>query len=195
MASLANAVDDKRLWLPGNYASLFIELKRAAVAAEKLDRCISVEQGTIDLDDSSSEHPVYRILCRQDSGRTYNEMVDGISFATLTTKIVIPVEVSEDELETLRLIEEKRKQEALEVRIAKLGDLCETAIKEKTRLMKNVIWLTTLPISPGELEESSAKFTVDFNAKDVRGGLLRYQAVCHFSQDDQLKLRVSGRKS
>lgn len=190
-----SAVDDDRLWLSASHAPLFIDLKQAALAAESLERCVSVVEGTIDLDDSMRDHPIYRILCRQENRRTYNEMVDGISFKTLTTKIEIPVLPTEDELEALRLAEEKRKQEARDVRTEKLSGICEQAIKAKTRLMKGVVWLTPLPVQPAEMDDITAKFSVDFDARGVNGGALKYQANCFFFDGDKLKLRVSGRKN
>lgn len=195
LTSPVYAVDDERLWLSGSHALLFIDLKQAALAAEKLERCAFVAEGTIDLDDSMPGHPIYRILCRQKNGRTYNEMVDGISFKTLTTKIEIPVLPTEEELEDLRITEEKRKQEAKAVRVESLSGICEKAIKDKNRLMKNVVWLTSLPVQPDEMDETSAKFSVDFDAKGVHGGALKYRANCFFSDGDKLKLRISGRKT
>ncbi len=195
LASSVYAVEDARLWLSASHAPLFIDLKQAALAAEKLERCVSVAEGTIDLDDSMPDHPIYRILCRQKNGRTYNEMVDGISFKTLTTKIEVPVLPTEDELEALRLTEEKRKQEAKKMRIESLSGICVQGIKGKTRLMKGVVWLTPLPLQPTEMDDTSAKFSVDFDAKGVHGGALRYRANCFFSDGDKLTLRVSGRKN
>ncbi len=195
LTSSVYAVDDDRLWLSGSHSPLFIDLKQAALAAESLERCVSVVEGTIDLDDSMPDHPIYRILCRQKNRRTYNEMVDGISFKTLTTKIEIQVVPTEDELEALRIAEEKRKQEAKTVRVESLSDICEQAIKDKSRLMKDVVWLTPLPIQPVEMDDISAKFSVDFDAKGVHGGALKYRANCFFTDGDKLKLRVSGRKS
>lgn len=195
LVSSANAVDDERLWLSASHSLLFIDLKEAALAAENLERCVSVVEGTIDLDDSKPGHPIYRILCQQKNRRTYNEMVDGISFATLTTKIEVPVLPSENELEALRIAEEKRKQEAKDVRIESLSSICEQAINDKTRLMKGVVWLTALPVQPIDMDETSARFTVDFDAKDIHGGVLKYRANCYFADGDKLTLRVSARKN
>ncbi len=188
------AVEDKDLWLPGRYAPIFLELKKAAEAAESLDRCVRVQQGTIDLDDSRPDHPVYRILCKQENGRNYNEMVDGLSFETLTTKVEIPVEPTAEELEAIRLAEEKRKEEEKQVRISHLWGLCEEKIRHRVRLMSDFSWVTELPVTPDVFEEASVTFTVDFDAKDMHKQPLYYRAVCDFSENDALAVMIKGRK-
>ncbi len=187
------SVDDQSLWLPGKYGPLFLELKKAAQSAENLERCVNVLRGTIDLDDSTPTRPVYRFLCRQSNGRTYNEMVDGVTFETLTTIIEIPVEPTEEELEALRLADEKRKQEERDARILHLWTLCEAELGLKVRLMKDVQWVTEFPPVPEEITDDSATFIVDFDAKNVQGAALLYRAKCRFSENDALKVRISAR--
>ncbi|MFL0805293.1 MAG: hypothetical protein K6L81_16395 [Agarilytica sp.] len=194
LASFSYSFDDKSLWLPGKYGPLFLELKKAAQSAENLERCVTILRGTIDLDDSTSGHPIYRFLCRQPNGRTYNEMVDGVTFETLTTILEVPVEPTEEELEALRLAEEKRKQEERDARILHLWGLCETELGIKVRLMKDIQWITPFPAVPDEVTEESAAFTVDFDAKNVQGAALAYRAKCRFSENDALKVRISARE-
>ncbi len=193
LASFSYSFDDKSLWLPGKYGSLFLDLKKAAQSAENLERCVTILRGTIDLDDSTSGHPVYRFLCRQSNGRTYNEMVDGLTFETLTTIIEVPVEPTAEELEALRLAEEKRKQEALDARILHLWSLCEAELALKVRLMNDIQWITEFPAVPDEITDESAVFTVDFDAKNVQGAALAYRAKCRFSENDALNVRISAR--
>src|SRR5687768_15959346 len=95
----AFALDSQRLWLPTRYQTLYLPLVKAAETAESLDRCVTVIEGTIDLEQSRPEHPIYRILCRQENGRTYNEMVDGLTFATLTTHQIVEPELTLEEQE------------------------------------------------------------------------------------------------
>ncbi len=188
-------VDDKRLWLPGGkYATLFFELRKAAEAAEGLERCVTVLRGTVDLDRSSVQHPIYRILCRQENGRSYNEMVDGKTFETLTTKALVSQEPNEVDHEAARLAEEQRIENARLERIAALWAECETELKDKTRLMHDVVWLAEFPLEPDEYSESSAHFSVAFDAKSVEGALLQYQAQCVFDEEAVLNVNISGRK-
>lgn len=194
ISSPSIAVEDKRLWLPGKYAGLFIELKKAAEAAESLERCVSVQQGTIDEDDSKPDHPIYRILCKQENGRNYNEMVDGLTFETLTTVVEVPVEPTPEELEAMRIAEEKRKEEEKRARINHLWGLCEEKIKHRVKLMSDFSWVTEMPAEPSRYEESFVQFTVDFDAKDIQKSPLHYQAVCNFSENDALNVKIKGRK-
>lgn len=188
------ALDDKRLWLPTKYSTLFFDLKEAALAAEALDRCVTVQRGTIDLDRSASKKPIFRILCRQSDGMTYNEMVDGVTFETLTTKVIVPVEPTAEELEALRVAEEKRKAEVQDARKKELWDACEKEFAKNTRLMKDVaLDDEILPPEPEEFSEDKAIFSFPFEAKDIYGANLLYIARCTFNEGDILSLKISGR--
>ncbi len=189
-----HAIDTSKLWLPTRHAALFLELKRAAEAAEDLDRCVKLVGGTIDLDRSKQNHPIYRILCRQENGRTYNEMVDGVSFKTLTTVYVEPKQPTAEELEAARLSEEKRNEEERQARIDQLWVLCKAKLLQKTRLMDGLTWLTEFPPAPEVFEEDKVVFYLQFDAKSLEGLDLKYQARCHFSEEDRLRVKISGRK-
>lgn len=192
---LAGAVDDQRLWLPAEYSRLFLDLKEAAMAAEGLERCVNVLRGTIDLDQSTASRPIYRILCRQRNGRSYNEMVDGQTFETLTTKIVVPEPPSPGELEAQRLAEEKRIAEAREARRQKAWELCESALKSRLRLMQDVSWLSDFPPAPVTFNDQVVVFTLDFNAIDVYGKPLRYRSTCEYLSEQALSVNIFGRET
>lgn len=189
-ASLSTyAVDESRLWLPSNYERQYLKLVSAAKAAESLDRCVKMIRGTIDLERSSSEHPIFRIQCRQENGRTYNEMVDGLSFETLTTPVVVEKQLSPDEIEALRLEEERKKLEALEN--AKLDFLsrCKTELASQSKLFIGKELLEDKP-EPQEFSLESAKYYLDFNAEDINGVSLKYRAICWVGESVKLKIRT-----
>lgn len=186
------AVDKNRLWLPEKHSRLFLDLRDAAEAAEALDRCVEVLKGTIDMEQSVLERPVYRILCRQEDGKSYNEMVDGVSFETLTTRVVQPIALSPEEKESQRLAEEKRLEEEKATRLSALWQTCETQLNKKIRYMTNIRWLTRLPPEP--VEQESLRFDIDFDAEDPYKNPLHYRASCLFSDKDELNLRISARR-
>ena len=82
--SLDTPLNEKALWLPAKYQGHYIELVSAAQAALDLPRCIEVKQATLDLRQSTPEKPIYRVLCLQESGKTYTEMIDGDGYISLT---------------------------------------------------------------------------------------------------------------
>ncbi len=179
------AVEDSRLWLPQKYQTRFLELKKAAEAAEALDRCTKVLRGTIDLDESRPEHPIYRILCRQEDMLSYNEMVDGLSFETLTTKIEIPTELTAEEIEAARLAEEKRLADERAARIARHWKACEVSLTQETRLFQKLKWLEDFPPEPVKSEPLYTKFSVDFDASNAMGQTLKYTASCKVEEIEQ----------
>lgn len=190
---LSFALDESRLWLPKRYQTLYLKLVDAAVAAEGIDRCVTVLEGTIDLDASNVSHPIYRILCRQENGRSYNEMVDGITFETLTTPKIVEPELSEEELEAIRLAEEARKAALLEQRKRDFWALCHMEIQQRTRLMIDFTWVSEIPPEPTLLEEVEATFEVDFNAKNMWKKDLRYRAQCRVGDEIPVTVELHKR--
>ena len=189
----SSALDEERLWLPTNYERVYLDLKASAEKAEALDRCVKVLRGTIDLQKSTPEHPIFRIQCRQENGRTYNEMVDGLTKETLTTVQVVEVPLTEEELEAKRLEEEKQRLAELESRKNEFLSSCLGTLREKTRLFKDVEILNTAP-EPLEFDMESALFKFQFDAKDIHDVSLAYQAVCSVEAGMAPSIKIKGRR-
>lgn len=179
-SSIGHALDEDRLWLPVRYQTLYLSLVKAASVAEELERCVSVVEGTLDLEQSKPEHPVYRIQCRQESGRTYNEMVDGLSFATLTTVEVVEPELSAEEQEMLRVQEELRRQEEIARQKQDAWQVCRSQLLERTKLMMDLTWQTEIEgeREPEVYSEEEIRFSVDFDARSMWEEPLHYTADC-----------------
>lgn len=189
------ALDDSSLWLPKKYQTLYLPLVRAATAAESIERCVQVLEGTLDLGQSSEGHPIFRILCRQQNGRSYIEMVDGLTFATLTTPKIVEVELTPEQKETLRRQEEAKKQ-AEEAELKRLYWLqCEATIQQRTRMMQEMLWLSSLPPEPTRFDDQSGEFLVYFDAKNIWGKPLQYEVWCQSNVDSVIDIRVSKRRA
>lgn len=172
------ALDESRLWLPTSYEKLYLELRAAARAAEALDRCKNVLRGTIDLEQSRKDHPIFRIQCRQENNRTYNEMVDGLTQETLTTKIELPVGPSPEEIEG--------KKRAF-------YEQCFVEFSEKTDLFQKLI-MADNNSDPVEFTMERAKFYLDFKAENPEGDELSYRSICLVSDDSPLELHIRKRR-
>lgn len=168
-------LNTETLWLPKRYRKFKMPLIRAAKTTLLLDRCEEIKQGTIDLDQGSREHPMYRILCRQPDGNTYNEIVDGLTFETLVTE-----EVTDDEV--------MRRREA------NLVAACYAQVLEKTAMMKALSWLSPKRPEPLEINDAYAIYRWDFNAQSVDGDELHYKALCHVDIDGKPVTKVSSRR-
>ena len=188
------AVDESRLWLPKNHEKHYLDLLAAARAAESLDRCRVVLRATIDLEKSVPAHPIFRILCRQDNGRTYNELVDGLSNKTLTTVIPEVTSLSEAELEALRIEQERLHALALEEQKTIFRDQCSRVLEDATRGMIDTRRLNENP-EPLEFSLEHAHFEFDFDAKSIEGEVLNYRAVCVTGNaEKETELRVRKRR-
>lgn len=186
------AVDESRLWMPSNYERQYLDLKKAAEVAEELDRCVKVIRGTIDLNQSTKDKPIYRIQCRQENGRTYNEMVDGLSFDTLTTPKVVEKVLTADEIEAQRLEEERKRLEEIENTKQVFLQQCLTELESKSKLFINKRLLNDSP-EPEEFSLEQAKYYLDFDAEDIHGVALKYRAIC-WVEPEKTDLRIRTRR-
>ena len=174
-------VNLKWLWLPKSYREFDLELIRAAKTTLLLDRCEEIKEGTIDLKQGSREHPIYRILCRQPGGepyygRTYNEMIDGLTFDTLVTQ-EIPEEV---------LMQRKEPS---------LAATCFEDVLAKTSMMNELEWQSPKRPEALELNDAYAIYRWDFNAKNLDGDELRYKVICHVGSGGVASSKISVRRA
>lgn len=165
-----SALDESRLWLPKSHERIYLNLKKSAEAAEALDRCHSVVRGTIDLTQSTKEYPIFRIMCRQANGRTYNEMVNGLTFEPLTTKAPSLEEIDVDKI---------------------LQD-CLVVLEQKTQLFIDKKMVDDEP-KPEVVSLERVRFNLDFDAKNMNGASLRYRAVCNTEKEGPSKVKIKMR--
>ena len=241
-------VDESKLWLPQKYQKHYVGLLKAAGVAEKVERCESIIEGTIDIGQTTAEHPMFRILCRQENGRSYNEIIDGLSFDPLTTPWPKELLMSEEELEQLRREEEQKRRDWIDELKREFWTSCKNAAQVETRFMHNMSWLTVEQNEPvsvidtalefgdqgdtseladvaegtagdpqeslgGAAKTSSADesgeqaedigpseplieviFAIDFDATDMNGKLLRYQALCSIDNQRQPQIDIKRRE-
>lgn len=186
----AEAYDDK-IWLPKAYESHYLKLVKATEQALALERCVEILDATIDLGQSTQERPMYRILCQQANNRSYTEMVDGVTFDTLTTPKPPP---ETEEQKALRLAEElAAKKAALVKRIRGCWQLCNAVLLERTQDMSSLTWMQAEQPIPTKQTDDYVVFTVDFNANGLSGEKLRYRARCKVYENHELDLQMGAR--
>lgn len=169
IASLSYGFDEKRLWLPVKYQNLYVDMKKAAEVAEQQESCKELLKGTLDRDQSTSELPVFRFLCRREDGVTYNQMIYGME-----PKIATP-----QELEQLEMLYRER---------------CLNAYEKATALMLQKKALFENTLKPDIMEEEMAVFVLDFDARSVQGVPLRYRARCSTGIKMEPTVEISPRK-
>ena len=175
------ALDESRLWLPTNYERQYLSLVSAAKAAESLDRCVEVVRGTIDLNQSTKDLPIFRIQCRQESGRTYNEMVNGLTFETITTPIIDESKLTPEE--------QARKLEELESAKKMFLNRCLAQLGEQTKLFINMKLLSESH-DPSEFSLEQARYDFQFDAENMDGIGLSYVATCFVGEDVDIRIRA-----
>lgn len=194
-ATVCEAIDESRLWLPGTHRFLFIDLQQAAQSAENLDKCTKVLSGTVDLDQSTKEKPIFRILCRKKNGKTYSEMVDGVTKQTLTTLQGAEAVLSLEALQALREREgNSRKVQAINEQIKLFWPVCKSAFDKRTAQMIKVKTLFDGDIDPVEYRQLQSTFQFQFNAEDPSGAPLEYETTCRVRSVKDFDIEIRSRR-
>ncbi|WP_370978101.1 hypothetical protein [Agaribacterium sp. ZY112] len=189
-----SALDEDRLWLPTNYERLYLDLKASAEAAERVPRCKTVIRGTLDLEQSEKNKPIFRIQCRQENGRTYNELVDGTSYQTLTTPYEEEKELTEEEKQALAAEQERLRLLAIAEEKEAMHASCMRLFKERTALFDALV-LVDEGREPEQYESGTALFRFQFDAVDVYKQALKYSALCQIEEGLATKLVVRKRRA
>lgn len=194
------ALDEERLWLPVSHEKLYLHLKKAALNAEQLDRCKQVLRGTVDFEQGTEDKPIFRILCRQPNGKTYNEMVDGLSGEPMTTLAINSLNPSSVDLSALTEDErlthrEKRVSNAIDNKKKAFWNECMKRSQEKIQLFTSVTVVeranTLISFSHKDVSDrfvvngAKAVYRRDFDAKDMKGRHLAYKIVCIVSSGEK----------
>lgn len=119
----------EQLWVPKSYLRHLPRLYDAAQLVENSSRCEEFIEGSMALDQSSLEHPVFKFRCRDAEQKTYGLLVDGpslekvddtrpggrVSFAQLEQEYQEELERQKErerKREELAALEEQKRQEA-----------------------------------------------------------------------------------
>jgi len=163
------ALDEHRLWLPQMYQGLFLELKNAALVAEKQEMCKEVLKGTLDIEQSNEDVPAFRIQCRRPDGLSYNQMIYGAQPKMPTAK----------ELEQMENWYREK---------------CFDAFEKATKLMMKKSNLFEQSVAPAQLEDDKAVFVLNFDAQDIHGQPLKYKAVCQVGLKQKATVDIAPRR-
>lgn len=225
------AVELEQLHLPKSYLRYLPELLDGGELVASTERCQQFISGTLSLDKSSPDEPVFLYTCRDDSQQTYSLLVEGnsleildpsrpsgrVSFAELQAEIdrqrereraraaaeaAVIAELQQERAEVRRLREQEIERQALEqarldeiARRERLWEACRVLLREQTRNMLEVSWLTQVQpeaeklgdkIDENDAAEQRYRFAVDFDAVDPQGTPLAYRAYCQFGAEDEV---------
>lgn len=194
-----SGLDESRLWLPISYKQYYFELLASGLAAEAQTECDSVVEGTVDLDQSSRDKPVFRVLCRNADGRTFNMLVDGLTRTVLTPGHEVEQLLTPEQraARARRRAEEsaRRQRQAAAEKARQQRQLtegywaqCEQALQPTVANMLSVEWLED-PQSAMVTAEG-AVFTRNFTARDYTGNALFFTAECEVTADSSVEAEI-----
>lgn len=213
-----------QLLLPKSYQQHLSKLQRAAELALATDRCERILQGGLQLDRSRPEHPVFRILCRDQHQQSFAMLVDGlslhllddtrpggsISFAEWQQEIDAEKERQRvlEELEAAALLQEAERRRDLEMlrlaqetlaieeaRRKRLWEFCQQQLAIKVKTMREVSWLTNSMPEAHVDESNRLGFYIDFDAEDLYRQPLLYRAECRIQSEEDYRLTIRPRSA
>ncbi|WP_317931250.1 hypothetical protein [Halioxenophilus sp. WMMB6] len=165
----------QKLWLPASYARYMGDLIQSAQQVSQFETCRQVIRGELLESQSTAEHPVFRVLCRDQQGQSYAVLVDGDSYEDLHAHVDPPIE------------EQKGPD------LPQYARVCVTELKAKVHRMIKPVWPESDSLAPTLLNDDVVDFEVDFTAENAEGILLKYRGYCHFNSLQELSLDVKPR--
>ncbi|BFM17689.1 hypothetical protein R50073_38720 [Maricurvus nonylphenolicus] len=217
----ALAVNNANFWLPASYREWLPEMREQAEALERDEAdCVSVIKSTLHESYSTRDNPVFRFVCRDSHNKSYSIIVDAVSHKRTYSNPMRSPEYrakKEEEARLAKLAEAKKRLKAKRVD-------CENALQKKTRFMRDFTWVSDQFMEPqrllladvdpakskpkpkpkpkakqGEAEEIVEEpqvwvFDGHFDAKDVQGRGLKYQARCLVFDDKETVTINIGRR-
>ncbi len=203
-----HAVDPSQLWLPRNYNRYPKELKQAADVAETTKRCRQVIAGTASTKHSQKDHPVFKIICRDENKKTFPWLIDGKTMEIVNKpkgQEVVPLKEAVVEEAKGETNVEGTSEAAVKEAVAEKEELgpsehdkvwatCSYHLRERVKHLRGLSLDTDVMPLPIELESKGLFFELSFKAegKELEEGLreeLFYKAKCQY-EDEEYALEV-----
>ena len=136
-----------RLWLPNSYVKYWSNLRQIAELQLASERCVEVVRGELLQSESSIDHPIFAIVCRDRARKTYVEKFNGLLIDSYELAIINPpappeVESTEDEVVTA---ETKAPESENEIAQRFYG-ACKRAWQGDVKFMQGLVWLDSLDL-------------------------------------------------
>lgn len=152
---------DPDLWLPSRYQRAMPQLEKAVDTVAQSEHCQKVIKGELLESKSQPGKPVFRVICRNESLKTYATIIDGVSFKELHAS-------GETRLE--------QKQRHL----PHYSRVCLNKLKEKAQRMHQPRFPEGSSLEPSLITGERIEFEVDFSAESLNGVELKYRGYCQF---------------
>ncbi|MCP8900265.1 hypothetical protein [Gilvimarinus xylanilyticus] len=130
------AVELEQLEVPRTYLKYLPQLYDGANLMESSERCAALVRGSVKVDASEPDHPVFSYTCRDNQGQTYRWLVDGLSLDVLDdTRPAGRISFAELQAEQERLREQARERErAKQAELDRLAQEREALAAEREAL-------------------------------------------------------------
>lgn len=170
---------DVYMWLPLSYQEKDADLSKAVDIIMDTERCERALKATISQDRSTIAHPVFKVLCRDNEGVTYWELVDGVSLTVIKDSV--------PGVDAEKVAADKK------LKLKNMWRTCSSMMDEQYLSFLNVKVLTKQQPMEIVKPDKSTHFYVDFDAVSSFGESLRYTADCIFNDNSNYHVRLRPR--
>ncbi len=197
----AGVVDASSLWLPASYREWLPKLNEEVTTLTAKGECQQVISASLSEKQSTIEHPVFRIVCRDSTNTSYAVLIDAI---THEQHYVNPGRAAEHGAP--QSVEEQQKElAAAAVKLEAKRVDCEQELQQRTTFMQNFSWVSARFSAPRQvaaieidpMSKNTAQVVVlegNFNTSDSLGRPLKFRALCTIQDEkNQVFVKISPR--
>ncbi|MCV6626208.1 MAG: hypothetical protein OIF38_08935 [Cellvibrionaceae bacterium] len=163
------------LWLPASYKSQLPALQAAAEVAATNPRCLTLLKGTINVDHSTQEAPVFRFLCRDKNRKTFGFLLDGKSYKAFDPS------------------DSRFHKGPSERSMREYWSSCQRAISDMYEDYRTIKILTKKRPKPILYQDATVGIAIDFDAISLIGEPLQFRAECIFNSGTSYRIKLTGR--
>ncbi len=169
-------------WLPGSYSALMPSLETAVLTAEATPKCVKAISGSISEDRSTIASPVFKLVCRSESGATYPLIYN-----------VISGQLIDLDAESKKSLSQLSKVDDLAT-ISKSWKRCAIEFRERTNKMQGVKVIDEYNHEPNAVKNGLAKFLIDFDIAGPYGLVRKQRAICEVDYESEaIHMNISAR--
>ena len=153
-------------WVPSRYASTMPQLEQGVAAAEATKKCQKAISGTISEERSTLASPIFKLICKDQTGMTYPLLYDGQSGAL--TDLDAQIKKQNPQLTQTDSHSDNSRN----------WMRCANEFQARTSKMKGVKVVDEYNHEPNVVKNGLAKFLIDFDTAGPYGLVTKQRATC-----------------
>ncbi len=174
-------LDNANLWLPAYYQSYLGDLKNAAAAVKKTEKCHRLLSGKLIEGRSSLDHLIFSFRCRTQERYSFS-----VEFDNNTQLISDPYDPFARKKEENRLRKERE-------RVQRYKEICTQEMKNRINEFKRPKILKDNNLDSPLVKDGMTVYKLSFDSMSSKNKTLLYKIECKVISDNDYQIKVSPR--